>query len=147
MTSKYATNAREFAQRLANSTKSQQVDKDTGTLVEGAIPFTFQRLATGAQTFDPFYAVTEIVSGTTLAVSNAMLLNSIYRTLTIKNNDLTAGVTTLTLVGGATFNNGATTIATFTSAAESCLVICVTPPLSGAIPQVHVVSSRNVVLS
>lgn len=148
MTSKYATNSREQTQIVAGTVKPQLIDKNDGTLVEGAIPFTFQRLPTGAvTTFNPYYAYTELVSGTAIALTAAQLTNCIGRELTFKCNDPGAA-TTLTLPAGALFNGGAgLDVATFDAANESILVIFVTPPLSGAIPRVHVKSLRNVVLS
>jgi len=144
MTSRYATNAREYTQRLANSTKSQQVDINDGTPVEGAIPFTYQLLPTGAiANFNPYFQYSRLVAGSAITLSNAILLNCIGRELTFKCNTPGAA-TTLTLAGGAVFNQGATTVATFDAASESVLVIFVTPPIAGAIPLVHVKSSRNV---
>lgn len=148
MTSRFATNAREQDQIVAGTVKSQLVDKNDGTLVEGAIPFTFQRLPTGAiANFNPYYAVTELVAGTAIALTAAQLTNCIGRELVFKCNNPGAA-TTLTLPAGALFNDGAgLDVATFDAVNESVLVIFVTPPLSGAIPRVHVKSLRNVVLS
>lgn len=148
MTSKFATNSREQTQIVAGTVKPQLVDKSTGTLVEGAIPFTYQLLPTGAvTTFNPYYAYTELVAGTAISLSNAQLLNCVGRELVFKCNNPGAS-TTLTLVGGALFNGGAgLDVATFDAANESILVIFVTAPASGSIPRVHVKSSRNIVFS
>lgn len=148
MTSKYATNARELTQIRSGTTKELLVDKAEGTLVEGALPFTFQVLPTGAiANFNPYYAYTELVAGTAISLSNAQLTNCIGRELTFKCNSPGAA-TTLTLVGGALFNGGAgLDVATFDAANESILVIYVTAPLSGSVPRVHVKLLRNVVLS
>ncbi len=148
MTSKYSTGAREQTQIISGTTKPQLVDKETGTLVEGAIPFTYQLLPTGAiANFNPYYAYTELIAGTAISLSNAQLLNCVNRELVFKCNTFGAA-TTLTLVGGALFNGGAgLDVATFDAAAESVLVIFVTAPLSGSIPRVHVKSARNIVFS
>lgn len=148
MTSKYATNAKELNARLDNSAKPQLVEKTYGYPVEGQIPFTFQRLPTGAiADFDPYYQYTELVSGTAISLSNAQLLNCVGRRLVFKCNDPGAA-TTLTLVGGALFNGGAgLDVATFDAVNESVLSIFVTAPLSGSVPRVHVEFLRNVVLS
>ena len=148
MTSKYATNARELSQTRSGTTKELLVDKADGTFVEGAVPFTFQILPTGAiANFNPYYAFTELVAGTAISLSNAQLLNCVGRELVFKCNTPGAA-TTLTLVGGALFNGGAgLDVATFDAANESILVIYVTAPSSGSVPRVHVKSLRNVVLS
>lgn len=148
MTSKYATNSLEQTAVLKGTAKPLLVDKSDGTLVEGAVPFTYQLLPTGAiANFNPYYAYTELVAGTAISLSNAQLLNCVGRELVFKCNNPGAS-TTLTLVGGALFNGGAgLDVATFDASNESILVIFVTPPSSGSIPRVHVKSSRNVVLS
>lgn len=144
MTSQYATNSREIAARLNHTTTSQQVERGTLFPIEGQIPITYQSLPTGPITnFDPYFEYTQLVAGTAITLTNAQLLNCVNRELTFKCNTPGAA-TTLTLAGGAVFNQGATTVATFDAVNESVLVIFVTAPVAGGIPLVHVKSSRNV---
>lgn len=144
MTSQYATNSREIDARLNHTSTAQQVERATLFPIEGQIPITYQVLPTGAvANFDPYYQYTRVVAGTAITLTNAQLLNCVNRELTFKCNTPGAA-TTLTLAGGAVFNQGATVAATFDAASESVLVIFVTAPIAGGIPLVHVKSSRNV---
>lgn len=145
MTSQFANNSQIIQQILNGKVDTAKVHRDTGEPIEGQFPFTFQSLAGAVATFDPIPQVSLIDGGTTITLTTAILRNCVKRVLIFKCNAFAAG-TTLTLAGGAVFNQGATTVATFSNAAEASLCIAVTAPVAAAptIPLVHVLYSRNV---
>ena len=144
MTSALATNSLLFSALLNGTATTAYVNKRSGIPVEGQLPKSYQTdsgaIAAGA--FNPFAEYHLLAAGTTIALNNADLKNIAGRHLVFKA-PATAGVVTLTLPGTSPFNGGATPVATFDPALESCLSLFVTLSTLN-VPQVYVESFRNV---